>query len=242
MAAATRLRRLDESAEIVVLEQGRHVSFASCGLPYHLGGVIEQRDALLRDAEGLATRFRLDIRTGRAAARLDTAARTLVVRDVETGEETTEPYDALVLAQGASAATVVHDGSVPVHTLRTVDDMDALVAALDGGARRAVVLGAGYIGLEAAENLVRRGLAVTLVTRSAQALRTLDPEMAAPVHAELRAHGVDLRFERVVDRVEAGAAVLDGGEVVATDLVVEAIGVAPDAGLARAAGLRLGPT
>ena len=159
MSAATRLRRLDEAADIVVLESGTQVSFANCGLPYHVGGVIPERTALLRDADGMARRYRLDIRREHTVTAIDREAKRLVVRTGD-GSEVEERYDVLVLAGGAIAAGLPTDGSIPVHPLRTVDDMDAIIGAIDGGARTAVVAGGGYIGLETAENLVRRGLRV----------------------------------------------------------------------------------
>jgi NADPH-dependent 2,4-dienoyl-CoA reductase/sulfur reductase-like enzyme/rhodanese-related sulfurtransferase len=239
MSAATRLRRLDEAADIVVLEAGEQVSFANCGLPYHVGGVIEDRSALLRDADGLARRFRLDIRTEHAVTAVDRAAKVLSVRAAD-GTATEEPYDVLVLAEGAAADPLDSDGSVPVHALRTVEDMDGIVAAIEGGARTAVVVGGGYIGLEAAENLARRGLGIVLVARGDQVLGTLDPEMAAPVHEELRSNGVDLRFGAAATGVADGAVVLQGGERVSADLVIDATGVTPRTGTAARAGLVVG--
>ena len=242
MSAATRLRRLDESAEIVVLEAGDEVSFANCGLPYHVGGVIEERSALLRDADGLATRFRLDIRLRHEVTALDRAAKRVHVR-APGGDELHLDYDRLVLAEGAAATALPSDGSIPVHALRTVGDMDGLVAAVERGARTAVVAGGGYIGVEAAENLVRRGLRVVLAAQGDQVLaRNLDAEMAAPVHEELRANGVELRFGAAVTGVADGAALLADGERLPADLLVDATGVAPRAGLAARSGLAIGPT
>ncbi|MFD1721533.1 FAD-dependent oxidoreductase [Amnibacterium endophyticum] len=240
MSAATRLRRLDEEASITVLEAGDHVSFANCGLPYHVGDVIPDRGALLRDAGQIAERFRLDVRRGHEVVALDRDARTVRVRSADG--ETDEPYDVLVLASGAAASPLPTDGSVPTHTLRTVEDMDAIRAAVDGGVRRAVVVGGGYIGLEATENLVRRGVEVSLVIRGDQVLRTLDAEMAAPVHEHLVAHGVALRFGAAAERVDAGHVVLDDGERLLADLVVDGTGVRPASSLAERSGLDIGPT
>jgi NADPH-dependent 2,4-dienoyl-CoA reductase/sulfur reductase-like enzyme/rhodanese-related sulfurtransferase len=239
MSAATRLRRLDETADIVVLESGTEVSFANCGLPYHVGGVIPERAALLRDADGMSRRYRLDIRREHTVVAIDRGAGRLTVRTAD-GATAEEPYDVLVLAGGATATGLPSDGSVPVHPLRTVHDMDGIVAAVDGGARTAVVAGGGYIGLEAAENLVRRGIAVTLVTRGDQVLRTLDAEMAAPVHAELRRNGVTLRFGDAVRGVEGGEVDLESGERLPADLVIDAIGIAPNVEPAVSAGLPIG--
>lgn len=239
MSAATRLRRLDETADIVVLESGTQVSFANCGLPYHVGGVIPERAALLRDADGLARRYRLDVRREHTVTTIDRAAKRLTV--ATAGGPIEEPYDVLVLAGGAVATGLPSDGSVPVRALRTVDDMDAIVAAIGAGAGTAVVAGGGYIGVEAAENLVRRGLAVTVVTRGDQVLHTLDPEMAAPVHAELDRHGVALRFDHAVVGVADGGVELDDGTRLAADLVIDAVGIAPSIEPAASAGLPIGP-
>ena len=241
MSAATRLRRLDETADIVVVESGTQVSFANCGLPYHVGGVIPERAALLRDADGMATRYRLDIRREHTVTAIDRAAKRLVVRTGD-GSDLVERYDVLVLAGGAIATMLPSDGSIPVHPLRTVDDMDAIIRAIDGGARTAVVAGGGYIGLETAENLVRRGLRVTVVTRGDQVLHTLDAEMAAPVHDELRRNGVGLRFGSAVLGVERGEVVLEGGDRIPTDLLIDAIGIAPSTEPAASAGLAIGAT
>ncbi len=241
MSAATRLRRLDEAAEIVVLEAGDHVSFANCGLPYHVGGVIEDRSVLLRDADAIADRFRLDIRRRHEVTGIDRERRTVRAAGPD-GRIVDLAYDALVLAAGAVAAPLPSDGSAATRTLRTIEDMDAIRSAVDDGARRAVVAGGGYIGLEAVENLTRRGLQVTLVTRGDQVLRTLDAEMAAPVHDELRRHGVTLRFGSGVAAVEAGHALLEDGGRLATDLVIDGTGVRPQASLAARAGLEIGPT
>ena len=240
MSAATRLRRLDEEAEIVVLEAGDQVSFSNCGLPYHVGGVIPDRKSLLTDPAGPAQRFRLDIRLRHEAVGLDRPARSVLVRTPD-GAERGERYDVLLLAGGAVAAPLASDGSVLTRTLRTVDDMDAITAAVDAGAAHAVIAGGGYIGLEAAENLVRRGVQVTLVTSGDQVLRTLDPEMAAPVHDELRRNGLRLRFGRAVQEVANGAVVLDDGERIAADLVIDSTGIRPGTALAQGAGLTIGP-
>lgn len=243
MSAATRLRRLREDVEIIVLERGGEVSFANCGLPYYLGGVIAERDALLpQTPAGLGARFALDVRTHAEVSHIRRAAHMLTVRDPRTGEEYQESYDYLLLATGAAPIPLVAErapDAVPVLSLRTVPDADALHAAI-GQARSALVVGAGFIGLEVTENLRERGLDVTLVSRGAHVLGTLDIEMAQPVRETLTEHGVDLRLGRTVTAVTATGAVLDDGTVVAADLVVSAIGVRPESALADAAGLELG--
>lgn len=242
MSAATRLRRLDEAAEIVVFERGPYVSYANCGLPYYVGGVIRDRSALLlQTPESLAARFRLDVRTEHEVIRIDPDARRLTVVDRRGGRTFDETYDELVLAAGAVARDAVPAG-IPTHTLRTVDDVDAIEALIDdaGRPRTALVVGGGFIGLEAVENLVRRGVAVTLVQRGPRVLSPLDPEMAAPLEAELRRNGVDVRTSVTVAAVEGGAVRLSDGALVTPDFVVDAAGVVPDVSLARAAGVRLG--
>lgn len=247
MSAATRLRRLDEHAEIIVVEQGDHVSFANCGLPYYVGGVIAERDSLLlQTPDSLRARFALDVRTGAQAVVIDRDARVVSIRDMRTGAITREPYDHIVLATGATARDVfdAQPGAPVVSTLRTVDDVDRITLALadlpDAG--RAVVVGGGFIGLEAVENLVHRGLAVTLVQHGAHPLSPLDVEMAALVVDELQVHGVDLRLRTSVESMDADGVHLDDGSTVSADIVIDARGVRPAASLAVDAGLATGPT
>jgi NADPH-dependent 2,4-dienoyl-CoA reductase/sulfur reductase-like enzyme/rhodanese-related sulfurtransferase len=243
MSAATRLRRLDESAQIVVFERGKYVSFANCGLPYYVGGAIENRDSLLlQTPETLASRFRLDVRVEHEVIGIDRIAKTVAVRHVPTGHVTRETYDTLILAPGAEAREGIPGNGVPVRTLRTIDDVDDITAALTlvGPATRAVVVGGGFIGLEAVENLVRRGIPVTLVQRGPQPLSPLDPEMAAPVLDTLIANGVDVRLDSTVDSVEPGVVVLGDGSRIPAALVIEARGVRPATRLAKDAGLRIG--
>ena len=245
MSAATRLRRLDETAEIVVLERGPYASYANCGLPYHVGGVIRDRAALLLQTPGsLAARFRLDVRVGHEVTGIDPENRIVTVLELATGDERRETYDELVLAVGASARTAADGDGIPTRTLRTVEDVDAIGALIDAAAEpaSALVIGGGFIGLEAVENLVRRGIRTTLVQRGAHVLSPLDPEMAAPIEAELRRRGVDVRTSATVERIEHGEAVLADGGRVRADFIVDAAGVVPNVHLARLAGARLGPT
>lgn len=253
MSAATRLRRLDEKAEIVVLERGPYVSYANCGLPYYVGGLIEDRSSLLlQTPASLAARFRLDVRTGHEVTHVDPEAQTVTVFDLASGEASVESYDRLVLAVGASARQAAGGSGIPTHTLRTVDDVDAITRLIDaagpaagsagGPAASALVVGGGFIGLEAVENLVRRGVRVTLVQRGTQVLGALDPEMAAPIEAQLRAHGVDLRLGTTIEAVEGPEVVLADGGRLAPAFLIDASGVTPNVALAELAGLRLGPT
>lgn len=249
MSAAARARRLDETADIVVLEQSEYVSFANCGLPYHLSGEIERRDALLlHTPESLRAALSLDVRTGSRVTAIDRAARTVTV---VTGDGTYGlAYDALLLAPGAVAVRPPIDGldHPAVHALRTIPDLDALtarVAALPAdGPRRAVVVGAGFIGLEAVEALHARGLRVELVELADHVLPPLDAELAPLLADELRAHDVGLHLgvsaSAVTDEDGAAVVTLSDGTRLVADVVVVNVGVRPASDLARDAGLDLG--
>ena len=241
MSAATRLRRLDETAEIVVVERSGHVSFANCGLPYYAGGVIAERDdLLLQTPRSLAARFGLDVRLRHEAVGVDADARILTVRDLATGEDSELGYDALLLSPGARPVRPPIPGIERALGLRTVEDVDAIVA---GAARSstAVVIGGGFIGVELTENLARRGLAVTLVEGADQVLAPLDAEMVEPVHERLRERGARLLLGRTVKSIGPAQVALDDGSVEPAGLVVAAVGVRPDTGLAAAAGCALAP-
>lgn len=245
MSAATRLRRLDESMEIVVFERGRYVSFANCGLPYYVGGVITSRDSLLlQTPESLASRFALDVRVEHEVTSIDSARKVVKVTDLATGTTHEESYDYLVLAGGATASLGETASAMPTYALRSVDDVDHItqtLASLDGRAH-AVVIGGGFIGLEAVENLIGRGVGVTLVQRGPHILSPLDREMAAPVLSMLRQRGVDVRTGTTVASASNGFVLLTDGSRVRTDLVIEASGVRPEVTVARSAGLTIGPT
>ena len=263
MSAAARARRMDERAEIVVLEQSAYVSFANCGLPYHLSGEITDRDSLLlHTPESLAAALALDVRTGTRATAIDRAAQTVTV---ETAEGTdTIAYDALLLAPGAVAVRPPIDGldHPSVHTLRTIPDLDGLNARVtdllasrdaDAPAPSAVVVGAGFIGLEAVEALAARGMRVHLVELADHVLPPLDAELAPLLADELRAHDVGLHLgvsaqsitpQATSPRADDGAATvtLSDGTALDADVVVVNVGVRPASGLARDAGLELGRT
>ncbi|GAA1701318.1 CoA-disulfide reductase [Microcella alkalica] len=240
MSAATRLRRLDESARIIVLERGEHVSFANCGLPYHVGGVIEERLSLvLQTPAALGARFGLDVRVSTEAVAIDRAARTVTARSVETGTEERIPYDALILSTGASPVRIPIPGVERGLALRDLADMDAIIERARD-ARRVVVAGGGFIGLELAENLRHRGLEVTVVEMLPQLLRPFDVEMAHLVTERMRAHGVDVRLGTALSAIEPDHVVLDdGAATLEADLVILSVGVRPDTALAREAGLEL---
>ncbi|MDA4891019.1 FAD-dependent oxidoreductase [Streptomyces sp. MS2A] len=246
MSAAARARRLDEEAEIVVLERGDHVSFANCGLPYYVGGEIsEEDDLLLHTPASLRAALDLDVRVRQEVVGLDAAARTVAVRTPGAADERTEEiaYDALILAPGALAIRppIPGLGSPRVSTLRTVGDAVALRDAVEAGARRAVVLGGGFIGIEAAENLRARGLAVDVVERAPHVLPMLDAEIAHPVAVELERLGITVHAAVEANRIEQGeeydVVVLSDGSRVAADLVVLSAGVRPDTAVFEAAGV-----
>ena len=249
-SAAARVRRLSEEAEIVMFERGEFVSFANCGMPYHIGGVIAERDRLLvQTPESLMKRFRIDVRTSTEVIRIDRAGKRVIARNLKTGAEVTEPYDALILSPGAEPVRPNIPGveSSRVFTLRSLRDMDAIKALLDTERpARAAIIGAGYIGLEMTEALVERGVKVVLIELMNQVMGPLDPEMAALLKGQLVLRGVDLRLGTSVTSLrDEGcglAAVLSTGETVACDFAMMTVGVRPDVKLAREAGLSIGET
>ena len=238
MSAATRLRRLDEHASITVLERGEHVSFANCGLPYHLSDTIPDRESLLLHTPAtLAARFNIDVQTRREVLAINRDAHTLTVRDLTTGADADVPYDKLVLSPGAAAVRPPLPGVELAYVLRSVTDLDRLKVAIAERGPNVVVIGAGFIGVEVAENLREAGKRVTVIEAAPQVLPPLDAEMAAPVAAEMRAHGVDLHLGVSVQAIAADSITLADGSVLPADVVVLAVGVKPEDGLARAAGL-----
>lgn len=248
-SAATRLRRLDEHAEIILFERGEHVSFANCGLPYYIGGVIEERGQLLvQTPEKLHRRFRIDVRTFSEVTAVHPDRRTVTVRSKERGEYE-ESFDALILSPGAKPMRPPIPGidDVPhLYTLRNLADTDRIrERATDPAVRRAVVVGGGFIGIEMAENLRELGLDVTLVEAAPQIMAPLDPEIARMVERELAEHGIRLLTGQAVTGFETGAdgssaVVLASGETVAADLILLAIGVRPDTAFLQGSGIALG--
>ena len=247
MSCAARLRRLDEQAQIIVFEKDEHVSFANCGLPYHIGGVIQERARLLvQTPESLKTILNLDVRIFSTVTAIDPAAKKVAVRETRTNRVYEETYDQLVLAPGAKSLRPPLPGldHPAIFELRNMTDMDGIVARVATGAKRAVVMG-GYIGIEAAENLRLRGLDVTVIEKMPQLMGPLDPEMAQLLQEELERHGVQVRTNCGVtgfeDRGGRVAVKLERSEAVEADLVIFALGSLPNTELARAAGLKLGP-
>jgi len=259
MSAATRLRRLNEDAEIVVLERSGYVSFANCGLPYFVGGVITDRpNLLLQTPASLGARFALDVRVKHEVTGIDREAKTVTVTDLEQGTSYTENYDYLVLSPGAAPFVPDMPGKERALKLRDVEDVDALAKAVgeslqwidaerleaDHAAQdnraTAVVMGAGFIGLEMAENLVHRGMKVTVVELADQVMAPLDPEMAIIVQNKLADAGVDVRTSASVTAIGDASVTLSTGEEIGADVVVAAIGVRPESTLATAIGLEVG--
>lgn len=258
-SVAARARRLDEHAEIVVLERGHHVSFANCGLPYHVGGVISDRDRLLlQTPQSLRETLDIDVRIAQEVVAIDREAREVRIREVDTGREYTESYDALALCPGAEPVRPPLPGiDLPqVLVLRRIGDMDRIKARLDAalaaqaagerGPVRTVVIGAGYIGLEMAENLHHRGAQVTVVETADQILPPVDHEIAVPVENHLRSRGIDLHLSTSAAAFAPGdddavRVELSTHRTLDADLVVLAVGVRPAVSLARAAGIEIGP-
>ncbi|MGL4554815.1 MAG: FAD-dependent oxidoreductase [Gemmataceae bacterium] len=247
-SAAARARRLSEDADILLIERGPDVSFANCGLPYHIGGVIPQRDRLLVTTPGrLRERFRLDVRTRSEVEAIDRANKTVRVRDLNANRVYEEGYDKLILAPGASPIRPPLPGAdhPGVFTLRNLADTDRIKAAADAGAERAVIVGAGFIGLELAENFVHRGIAVTVLELGPQILAPFDPEMTAPLLAGLAEKGVEVLLGQSAESIAPGpeglAVKLSSGGTRAAQVVILGVGVRPENRLATLAGLEVGP-
>ena len=241
MSAATRLRRLDSDAEIIVLEKSGHVSYANCGLPYFIGGIIEEEESLfLQTPESLHARFRLDVRVSTEVTRINPLAKMIEVLDQLSGESFEISYDKLILSPGANPVIPPIPGIAHANTLRTVEDVEKIVVQVNQRPKNAVVIGGGFIGLEVAENLVHKGIPTTVVEALPQVLAPLDPEMASLVADELINHGVNVYLGNAVESVSANSVKLGSGEELPSDLVILAIGVRPDISLAKQADLKIG--
>lgn len=248
-SAAARLRRLDENAEIVMIERSGYVSYANCGLPYYIGGTIADRSKLtLQTPESFRARFDIDARVRQEVVAIDRAEHTVTVRRLDDGGEYVEGYDKLILSPGARPVTPVLPGvdADRLFTLRTVEDAYRIADFVERERpRRATVVGAGFIGLEMAENLRNRGMEVTVIQRGAHVMPVFDADMAALLHNHLREHGIELLLEADVTGFSEDASTittsLADGRAIESDLVMLSIGVAPESALAREAGLELGP-
>ena len=244
MSAATRLRRLKEDAEIIIFEKGPFVSFANCGLPYYVSGEIAEReDLLVQTPESLKARFRLDVRPFHEVTAISPDQHIVTVR--HDGKEFTESYDKLILSPGAKPFVPPIEGletAENTYTLRNVPDLDEIMLALEKEPKEAVVIGAGFIGLEMAENLRKRGLKVTIVEKAPHVLPPLDEEMAAFVQAELLKNGIQVMTSQSATRFEdkGQVIVLENGQKIASDVTILSVGVQPENALAQAAGIELG--
>ena len=240
MSAATRLRRIHESAEIIVIERGGAVSFANCGLPYHVGGVIPHRGSLvLQQPAQLKKRFNIDVHLRTEATAINRDRKTVSVTNLENGETREISYDALVLSPGSTPFRPPIPGVEDAHVLWNLDDMDRLIAAAET-ARSAIVVGGGFIGLELAENLVHRGIATTLVEALPQLMPTLDVEMAWPLVERARFQGLDVRLSAQVSAITESGVTLADGTTIEADMTVVAVGARPNIELAVEAGLEMG--
>ncbi|MFT9370864.1 FAD-dependent oxidoreductase [Paenibacillus polymyxa] len=246
-SAAARLRRWSEEDEIILFERGEHVSFANCGLPYYIGGTIQAREKLfLQTPQGIRDRFNIDVRVQKEVIQIDREHKLVHYRDMITGVTDEQPYDIVVLSPGAKPMIPDIPGlyeATNVFTLRNIHDTDLIKAYVDERhPKHATVIGAGFVGLEMAENLRERGLAVTIMDKGQQLLNPLDPEMAKLVEQHVKLNGVEVRLEEGVAAFEEQGTQLrlTSGEMLQTDLVILAIGVVPENELAKQCGLELG--
>ncbi len=245
--AATRLRRLSEDDHIIMFERDEHISFANCGLPYYIGGVIEQRESLIVETkENLSSKFNLDIRIFSEVIKIDKTNKVVTIREVKTGREYQESFDKLILSPGANPIVPPTPGikSSRVFTLRNIPDTDKIKAFVsEHKPQSAVIIGGGFIGIEMAENLVEIGIETTVIDLANQILAPLDFEMAKLAENECRRHGVNFFLEDVVESFEDDGQTLKlkSGKVLKTDLVILAIGVRPESKLAVEGGLKVGP-
>jgi len=247
-SAAARARRLDESVQIIMFERGPDISFANCGLPYHIGGTIADREKLLvTTPEQMEGKYNFDIRIRTEVLSIDRKNKVVTARNLETGEEYTESYDALVLSPGADPIRPPIPGidNPYVLTLRNLFDMDRIIELIEGK-QRVAVIGGGFIGLEVAESLQERGIKATLIELAPQVMGPADPEMASLLHQELRLFGVDLRLETSVTEFKESpdgvTLILSDGKSLTVDATILAIGVKPETTLAVDAGLEIGTT
>lgn len=241
MSAATRLRRLDADAEIIVIEKSGYVSYANCGLPYYVGGVIEEESALLlQTPASLHARFRLDVRVNTEVLAINPSKKTVAIKNLDSHETHEIDYDKLILSPGASPVVPPIPGIERGMTLRTVEDVERIADRVSAKPKSAVVIGGGFIGVEIAENLIHRGIPTALVEATDQVLMPLDPELATLVAKEMMTQGVGLHLGSSVVNIGPDSVDLANGDNLPAELVILAIGVRPEIGLAKAAGLTIG--
>jgi NADPH-dependent 2,4-dienoyl-CoA reductase/sulfur reductase-like enzyme/rhodanese-related sulfurtransferase len=244
MSAAARLRRLDESAEITVYEMSEHVSYANCGLPYFVSDVISRRDnLLLQTPQALWDRFRIKAQVQNMVTEIDRANKTVSVKNLATGKTHTDTYDKLVIATGARPKKLEIPGIERALWLRNVTDADSVKEALQTTANKTVaILGAGFIGIELAENIRHLDIPVTIIQRGNSILSQFDPEMVQPLQDKLEKHGVKIILNAQADHITKDHVILKDGTKIEAGLVFTAAGVDPDNSLAKAAGLKIGTT
>ena len=242
--AAARLRRLDEKAEIIILERGEYVSFANCGLPYYIGGVITDRqDLTLQTPQSFKARFNIDVRVLNEAVKISPDTKTVTVKDLRTGETYEEAYDNLVLSMGAEPIRPNIEGAdgSNVFTLRNIPDTLKIKNYIDTAKpHSAVVIGGGYIGVEMAENLVEAGLKVAIVELADHLIAPLDFDMAADVHRYIKSKGIDLHLNNGVKAINGNTVILQNGEITA-DMIILSVGVRPETAIAKDARIELNP-
>ncbi|MEN9955223.1 MAG: hypothetical protein RLY34_30 [Actinomycetota bacterium] len=244
MSAAARLRRLDESAQITVYEMSEHVSYANCGLPYFVSDVISRRDnLLLQTPEALWNRFRIKAMVQNMVTSINREAKTVEVKNLATGESHTDTYDYLVIATGARPRKLDVPGIERALWLRNVTDADMVKEALKNSEHKSVaILGAGFVGIEIAENMRHMDIPVTIIQRGNSILSQFDPEMVQPLQAKLEKHGVKILLNTEADHITKDKVILKDGTHIDAGVVFTAAGVDPDNALAKAAGLKIGST
>ena len=247
MSAAARLRRLDEKSDIIVIEKSGYVSFANCGLPYYIGGVIKEKDNLLLETPStLKEKFNLDVRVKSEAVSINREKKEIKIKNIETNDEYTESYDKLLISTGAKPFVPDIKGleEAGYLTLRNIEDMEKISSCIDSdGYKNAVIIGGGFIGLETAENLKHKNINVTIIEKADQVMAPLDPEMASFIHGEIKRRNIALYLNSDITEISNSGKKkiikLKSGEVVETDIIIASIGVAPDSELAKNAGLKM---
>ncbi|MCL2341607.1 MAG: FAD-dependent oxidoreductase [Firmicutes bacterium] len=234
--AAARIRRLDEHANITIFEQGEYISFANCGLPYYVGGDIQKKEnLLLQTPEGFKRRYNIDVKVLNQAAEIDKENKRVKVKDLSSGEEYYKEYDVLVLAMGAKPFAIFKEA----YTVRNIPDIERVKEKAET-AESAVIIGGGYVGLELAENLYKKGLDITIIEKAEHIIASIDKDMAEIVRRYLASKGIKLLLSTGVSAVEGGTVTLENGETINADLVISAIGVRPDVEIVKNAGIEIG--
>lgn len=242
MSAATRLRRLNEELEIIVLEKSGHVSYANCGLPYYLGGVIKHESSLLlQTPQSLLQRFNLDVRVNNEVISIDPQNQELTINDINKNSLYQLTYNQLILSPGASPVIPSIQGVENAFTLRNVEDVEKIFKEVVKKPNNAVVIGGGFIGVEVAENFIHKNIPTTLIEATPQVLAPLDPEMATIVAKEMQQNGVKLILQDSVTEITKNEVILKSGQRLDSELTILAIGVKPDISLAQSAKLEIGP-